>query len=268
MTCWTCRSDGGSLSCGFGPTLIIKAAGAEAYYSLVGSRVVEWAATPWLCHRPLHVPAARSEKSHICLSGVSGEEGTGRAAHSQPPAVSLLRWKGDDTRAPAWLHSHTFLFISEKQQILSLSQPGRIFSISRASLKSASDQRRRHTECFQSGVKGQPLTELTMSSLAAISRDGRGVLGNVHTRMNSCCNVMSIAWAVIVIIARHKLKRITCVTPAISRHYVGKHGLIADGCVLTPSVIEEVVELLKALRGGAQHLIRAFLCLLRWFDFT
>lgn len=30
--------------------------------------------------------------------------------------------------------------------------------------------------------------------------------------------------------------------------------------LLTPSVIEEVVKLLKALKGGAQHLIRAFLC--------
>lgn len=77
-----------------------------------------------------------------------------------------------------------------------------------------------------------------------------------------------LAWAVIVIIARHKLKSITCLTPAISCHYVGKHALIADSFLLTPNVIEEVVELLKALKGEDEHLIRAFLCLRRWFDFT
>lgn len=47
-------------------------------------------------------------------------------------------------------------------------------------------------------------------------------------------------------------------TPTISCHYVGKHALIADRCLVTPSVIEEVVKLLKALKGGAGHLIGAF----------
>lgn len=229
-----------------------------------GGGVSSNAAALWLCHRPVHVPAPRSAKSHICLSGVSGEEGTGRAAHFQPPAVSLLRLKEDDTGAPTPLHSHTFLFITEKQQILSLSQPGRIFSISK--LNSFPPHQIRAGSKFNHGQSWPFPSSAGLPRCP--SHDGRRVLGNVQTKMNLCCNVMRIAWAVIVIIARHKLKSRTCVTPAISRHYVGKHGLIADRHLLTPSVIEEVVELLKALRGGAQHLIRAFLCLLRWFDFT
>lgn len=83
------RSDRESLRCfpwRSGVTLVIKPNGPEPYYSLVGGRVVELGDSG---HPAVHVPAPRSAKSPICLSGVSGEEGSRGAAPSGRVLVEI-----------------------------------------------------------------------------------------------------------------------------------------------------------------------------------
>lgn len=156
----------------------------------------------WLRHRPVHVPAPRSAESHICLSGVSGEEGTRRFAlpaqfsasrcvfveikegrHESPHVaaesrISLYCYK---TSQPSLAKCRSTLCRSQKESSQP-PQPFYFFFLPKSlSFCIRLEKWMWCLECFQSKVKGRPPTELTISILCCPPRcpshDGRGVWG-------------------------------------------------------------------------------------------